>query len=71
MAVEYWKKGEIEKLKEYCLQDVRVTRDVYEYALKAQEVRYTDRTGQAQTIPLPVAPPQVEERKAINLSLGF
>lgn len=71
MAVEYWKKGEIEKLKEYCLQDVRVTRDVYEYALKAQEVRYNDRMGQGQVIPLPIAPPQVEERKAINLSLGF
>jgi DEAD/DEAH box helicase domain-containing protein len=71
MAVEYWKKGEIEKLKEYCLQDVRVTRDVYEYALKAQEVRYNDRMGQVQTIPLPITPPQMEERKAINLSLGF
>jgi DEAD/DEAH box helicase domain-containing protein len=71
MAVEYWKKGEIEKLKEYCLQDVRVTRDVYEYALRAQEVRYNDRMGQMQTIPLPITPPAVEERKAINLSLGF
>ena len=33
MAVEYWKKGELEKLKDYCLQDVRVTKDVYEHAL--------------------------------------
>ncbi len=71
MAVEYWKKGEIEKLKEYCLQDVRITRDVYEYALKTQEVRYIDRMGQIQAIPLPVTPPVIEERKAINLSLGF
>ncbi len=71
MAVEFWKKGEIEKLKEYCLQDVRITRDVYEYALKAQEVRYNDRMGQMQVIPLPITPPEMGERKAINLSLGF
>lgn len=71
MAVEYWKKGEIEKLKDYCLQDVRVTRDIYEHALETQWVRYTDRMGQLQTIPLPIFPPQAEERKAINLSLGF
>ncbi len=71
MAVEYWKKGEIEKLKEYCLQDVRITRDVYEYALKAQEILYNDRMGQPQRVLLPVSPPVIEERKAINLSLGF
>lgn len=71
MAVEYWKKGEIDKLREYCLQDVRVTRDVYEHALKNQEISFFDRTGQKQTIVLPLEPPQSESRPAINLSLGL
>jgi DEAD/DEAH box helicase domain-containing protein len=30
-ALGYWKRGEIEKLKAYCLEDVRLTRDLYEY----------------------------------------
>ena len=30
-ALEWWKQGEIDKIAEYCQQDVRVTRDVYEF----------------------------------------
>lgn len=71
MAVEYWRKGEIDKLREYCLQDVRVTRDVYEYAMARGEVSYNDRAGQKQTIVLPIEPVQASEKPAINLSLGL
>jgi len=71
MAVEYWKKGEIDKLREYCLQDVRVTRDVYEYALATQQVHFFDRMGQKQTVPMPIIPPAKEEKPPLNLSLGF
>lgn len=71
LAVEYWKKGEIEKLREYCLQDVRVTRDLYDHALREGEVAYVDRTGQKRAIPLPLSPPEPENRQAINLSMGF
>lgn len=71
MAVEYWRKGEIDKLKEYCLQDVRVTRDVYENALQTQQVSYHDRMGNKQTVSLPIQPVKANERPAINLSLGF
>ncbi len=31
MAVEWWKKGEIQKIIDYCLQDVKVTRDVFQF----------------------------------------
>ncbi len=70
-AVEFWKKGEMQKLKDYCLQDVKVTRDVYEHALEHKEVRYTDRMGQVQTIALPIEPVSASEAGAINLSLGL
>jgi len=30
-AVEWWKSGEIQKIIEYCQQDVRVTRDVFQF----------------------------------------
>lgn len=72
MAVEYWRKGEIDKLREYCLQDVKVTRDVYEHALQNGEVSFMDRQGQKQAITLPLEPVEVaESRPAINLSLGL
>ena len=71
MAVEYWKRGEIEKLREYCLQDVRVTRDVYEVAKKTGEVSFLDKQGQKRTISLPLTESISAQRPAINLTLGL
>ncbi len=34
MAVEWWKKGEIDKIIQYCQQDVQVTRDIFEFGRK-------------------------------------
>ncbi len=34
MAVEWWKKGEIDKIIHYCKQDVKVTADIFEYGRK-------------------------------------
>jgi len=41
-AVTWWAQGEYEKVKKYCIEDVRITKDVYEYALKNGKVRYSD-----------------------------
>lgn len=29
-AIEFWKRGEIDKLKDYCLQDVKVTKEIFD-----------------------------------------
>lgn len=70
-AVEFWRKGELDKLTSYCLQDVKVTRDVYRHAVQHKEVSYFDRLGQMQTIALPVAEPQAKTAPAINFTLGI
>ena len=70
-AVEFWKKGELDKLTSYCEQDVRVTRDIYRHAVQNKEVSYFDRMGQKQTISLPVSEPQPKSSQAINLTLGI
>lgn len=70
-AVEFWRKGELDKLRDYCLQDVRVTRDVYAYALAHQELKYRDRAGRIQSVPFPILPPTQEQRVPLNLSLGL
>ncbi len=41
-AIEWWKKGDIESIRKYCLQDVKVTKEVYEYALKNGKIKYKD-----------------------------
>ncbi|MDO8461669.1 MAG: ribonuclease H-like domain-containing protein [Deltaproteobacteria bacterium] len=45
-AIAYYRSGEMEKLKKYCLDDVRLTREIYEYGKKNGEVFYQSRDGQ-------------------------
>lgn len=70
-AVEFWKKGEIDKLRDYCLQDVRVTRDVYEKAIAEKKIYFFDRMGQKQEVEMPMAPAPSTPSQSINLSLGL
>ncbi len=44
-AIDFFRKGEWEKLKSYCLQDVKLTRDIYEFGLKEGAVYYLTRDG--------------------------
>jgi DEAD/DEAH box helicase domain-containing protein len=32
-AVDWWKSGDIEKIRTYCINDVKLTKDLYDYAL--------------------------------------
>jgi len=42
-AVEWFRNGEMEKLTEYCRQDVMVTRDLFEYGLKNGQLIYREK----------------------------
>ena len=42
-AVHWFRRGEIDKVIAYCQQDVKVTRDVYEFGKRHGFVRYRDR----------------------------
>lgn len=44
-AVNWWKEGNIEKVREYCLDDVRITKELYEYAKKNGSLKYKDFDG--------------------------
>ena len=41
-AVRWWRSGEISKIKKYCEQDVRVTKEIFEYARKHGHVKFKD-----------------------------
>jgi len=41
-AIKWWRDGEVEKVKKYCLDDVRITKDVYEYALKNNKLIFKE-----------------------------
>ena len=50
-AVEWWKQGKVEEVKQYCIDDVRITKDIFDYALKNEELLYND-LGSVHTIPI-------------------
>src|SRR3989344_1917685 len=41
-AVVWWRTGEIEKIRKYCLEDVKITKDVYEFALKHKKLIFKE-----------------------------
>ena len=44
-AIRYWNTGDLESLKKYCLDDVRITKEVYEYGAKHGELFFMDKFG--------------------------
>ncbi len=43
-AIQWWKNGEIDKLRKYCVEDVKITKELYDHALKSGSVNYLDGT---------------------------
>ncbi len=41
-AVDWWEQGLYEKVKEYCIEDVRLTRQLFDYARKHGKLKYKD-----------------------------
>ena len=41
-AIEWWKSGEIDKIIKYCLEDVRLTRSLYDIAEKNGHLKYKE-----------------------------
>jgi DEAD/DEAH box helicase domain-containing protein len=41
-ALRMFRQGRIEELKKYCLQDVKVTKEIYDYAQKYSKLMYKD-----------------------------
>lgn len=41
-AVVWWRNGEKDKVVKYCLEDVKITKELYEYAQKNKHVKYKD-----------------------------
>ncbi len=41
-AINWWRQGRYDDVIKYCIEDVRITKDIYEYALKNGHLKYID-----------------------------
>lgn len=44
-AIRYWNRKEFDQLKKYCLEDVRITKEIFELGAKNGQIFYTDKFG--------------------------
>lgn len=74
-AQKWWKEGRIEEVKKYCEQDVKLTKEIYEYGKKNKMLYYFTLIGQltpfSVNFDLPARPANAngEASKNINLTL--
>jgi DEAD/DEAH box helicase domain-containing protein len=70
-AVKWWKEGKGDLVRSYCLDDVRITKDVYDYALANKELKYKD-FGDLKSIKLDVRDwEKIPEPAALTHTLPF
>lgn len=69
-ATAWWRQGEIQKIKDYCQADVRITKDVFEYAKKHGYLKYPD-MGKKKKIELNIDHWFEDDKSALTHSLGF
>lgn len=72
-AMRWYEEGKIDEIKKYCEQDVRVTKDLYDYGRKNKMLYYTKLTGELTPIAVnfdpPLALPGMLSRAGMNLTL--
>lgn len=71
-AVQFYREGRLEELKQYCLDDVRITRKVYEFGKEQGKVQFlSQKDGRIHDIPVSWAAwtPQKSQKSAFPSSL--
>ena len=70
MAIKWWREGDIKSIKKYCKQDVKVTKEIFEYALENKKLFYKDgRTKQE--VPIDTSDWEPDEDSSMTFSLPF
>lgn len=69
-AIAWWKKGEIDKIRAYCLDDVKITKEVYEYALANKHVKFKE-GGQVYQVNLDTSDWEAPTEGAMTMTLPF
>ena len=69
-AITWWKNGDLKSLKKYCIDDVKITKRIFDYALKNNKLKFKD-GGQTITIPLDTSKWLEKKDAAMTISLPF
>jgi DEAD/DEAH box helicase domain-containing protein len=69
-AIKWWRSGEIEKIRQYCLEDVKITKEIYDYAIANQKLIFKEGT-QLKEIKLDTSEWEKPSENKLTFSLPF
>lgn len=70
-AVAWWKEGKIQEIIDYCMQDVKVTKEVFEFGQENGFILFDDRSGERRQVDVDFSIPKKQAAGGINLTMGF
>jgi len=70
-AVEWWKEGKIKEIIEYCEADVKITNDIFEFAMQNGFLKLKDYTGKIIDIRIDTSTWSKKDDSAMSFSMGF
>lgn len=69
-AIQWWKQGLIEKIRDYCIDDVRITKEIYEYARTNNKLIFKE-GGKLNEIKLDTSNWEAPNENKLTFTLGF
>lgn len=69
-AITWWRNGEIEKIRQYCQDDVQITKEIYEFALNNKFLRYKI-LGDVKQFPIDTSRWEEQTKTTINLTMPW
>ena len=69
-AITWWNNGEIEKIRKYCIDDVKITKELYEFARENNKLFFKE-GGKKNEIPLDTSKWEEKEEVSMTHTLPF
>ncbi len=69
-AGKWWQEGKIDKERDYCIDDVRITKELFEYGLRNKKFKYRDGPDMRE-IDIDISDWEEDDQTAMTHTLGF
>ncbi len=69
-SLQWWRAGEVEKVRAYCLKDVEITKNIFDYALKNNSIKYKE-LGKSREVKLDTSKWLAQSGGAMTYTLGL
>lgn len=69
-AIKWWREGKIDLIVKYCLEDVKITKEIFDYVLEHKHLKYKD-NSELKEIPISTKGWMKKQESGVTFSLPF